>query len=43
MGFASWLLSNVLGILLVLILALFLFGVFSHSTSLAHSASHAVR
>ncbi len=29
MGFASWLLSNILGILLVLILALFLFGVFS--------------
>ncbi len=29
MGFASWLLSNVLGILLVLILSLFLFGVFS--------------
>jgi hypothetical protein len=28
-GFASWLLSNVLGILLVIILALFLFGVFS--------------
>lgn len=29
MGFASWLLSNILGILLVLLLALFLFGVFS--------------
>jgi|MudIll2142460700_1097286.scaffolds.fasta_scaffold726653_2 hypothetical protein len=29
MGFASWLLSNVLGILLVLILSLFIFGVFS--------------
>lgn len=29
MGFAGWLLSNILGVLLVLILALFLFGVFS--------------
>ena len=29
LGFASWLLSNVLGILLVLLLALFLFGIFS--------------
>jgi len=29
MGFASWLLSNVLGIMLVLFLSVFLFGVFS--------------
>ncbi len=29
MGFASWMLSNVLGILLVLILSMFMFGVFS--------------
>lgn len=29
MGFASWLLSNILGIVLVLILSLFLFGVLS--------------
>jgi hypothetical protein len=28
-GFAGWLLSNILGILLVIILALFLFGIFS--------------
>jgi hypothetical protein len=29
MGFASWLLSNILGIVLVLILSLFLFGLLS--------------
>ncbi len=29
MGFASWLLSNVLGIILVLILAIFLFAIFA--------------